>query len=141
MESLSVGGWVEDARGEASVEAFVREHWATVWRAAYAITGDRQLAEDAAQDAFVRALAAWESRDRARPLGPWLRRIAANCAVDLLRRRHGDWLVFLDDAGDMVDDWEGSDAVGLPAGGGALAAAVLELVADRRIVIVLRYWV
>src|SRR5215470_10236087 len=73
-----------------AVDEFVRGHWTPVWRAAYAVTADPQLAEDAAQEAFIRAL---RSLDQVKggPLAPWLRRIAINCAIDQLRRRPREW--------------------------------------------------
>ena len=37
----------------AAVEALFDEHWLTAWRAAYAVSGRDDLADDAAQDAFV----------------------------------------------------------------------------------------
>jgi RNA polymerase sigma-70 factor (ECF subfamily) len=51
------------------------------------MTGDRDLAEECAQDAFTRAVQAWD-RDGvpARP-GAWLTTAARNRAVDVLRRR------------------------------------------------------
>jgi DNA-directed RNA polymerase specialized sigma24 family protein len=39
--------------------AFVEGAWVRLWRSAYAIAGDRQLAEDALQSALVRAYASW----------------------------------------------------------------------------------
>lgn len=52
----------------------------------YRMCGDMQLAEDAAQDAFVRA---WQQLPRYEPRAPfqsWLYRIALNRATDVLRR-------------------------------------------------------
>jgi RNA polymerase sigma-70 factor (ECF subfamily) len=53
----------------------------------YRMCGDVHLAEDAAQDAFIRA---WEALPRYRHRGTfkaWLYRIALNCTRDVLRRR------------------------------------------------------
>ena len=70
---------------EAAGALFDR-YWDHAWRAAYAVTADRSLADDAAQDAVERAFGALDRFDDARPFGPWLKRIAANRAIDLLRR-------------------------------------------------------
>src|SRR5262249_58826580 len=62
-----------------------RRYWRDAWRAAYAITGRRSLADDVAGDGFERAFAALGRFDDRRPFGPWLHRIVANRALDLLR--------------------------------------------------------
>jgi RNA polymerase sigma-70 factor, ECF subfamily len=115
-----------------AIDEFVRGCWAHVWRAAYAVTGDAQLAEDAAQEAFVRALRSLDSLKPV-PVGPWLRRIAINCAVDQLRRRRGEWV-----GSELTTD---SSYLDEPSVGDAdLAAAVLGLSLERRVVVVLHYW-
>ncbi len=53
----------------------------------YRMMGHRQDAEDAAQEAFVRALRSIAGFDPRRPLRPWLLEIAANrCRTALARR-------------------------------------------------------
>ena len=72
---------------QAAVEELFRAHWPACLRSATLITRDPAAAEDIAQEAFLAALAALERFDRARPLGPWLKRIVANRAIDLVRAR------------------------------------------------------
>lgn len=62
---------------EAVSELFHR-HWQGAWRAAFAVCGRRDLANDVAQEAFLRALSRLDEFDESRPLGPWVRRIAVN---------------------------------------------------------------
>lgn len=67
----------------------------SVWRAAYAITGVAQDADDVVQDTFIRLLNTQPSTER--PLRPWLRTVAANLSRDRLRQRkrrayRGPWL-------------------------------------------------
>ena len=67
--------------------ALVERHSRAVFRVAYRVTGNEQDAEDVVQETFLKAyaeLARFESRSG---LGTWLHRIAANCAIDLLRKR------------------------------------------------------
>src|SRR6058998_456457 len=47
---------------------------------------DRDLAEDAVQDTFLRAYASLDRFEEDRPLGPWLNSIAARRCIDLIRR-------------------------------------------------------
>ena len=71
----------------SAISAAFRAEWGQVVATLIAVTGDWDLAEECAQDAFTRALQAWE-RDGvpARP-GAWLTTTARNRAVDVLRRR------------------------------------------------------
>jgi RNA polymerase sigma-70 factor (ECF subfamily) len=66
-------------------EDLVRPHWETAVRLAYLITGSHADAEDAAQDALVKAWRALGRFRSSRPLRPWLLRIVANEARN--RRR------------------------------------------------------
>jgi RNA polymerase sigma-70 factor (ECF subfamily) len=61
-------------------------HWRHIWRAAYGITRRRDLADEVAQEAFIRAASALPRFDTDRPILPWLTRIATNHAIDIMRR-------------------------------------------------------
>jgi len=64
----------------------VHHHRAGVINVVYRMCGDAQLAEDAAQEAFIRA---WQKLPSYQPRSPfrnWLYRIATNVALDTLRR-------------------------------------------------------
>ncbi|MGH3072482.1 MAG: RNA polymerase sigma factor [Gaiellaceae bacterium] len=106
-------------------------YWPVVWRAAYAVTGQRELASDAAQDTFLRAAGALHRFDHRRPLEPWLLRIAVNRAIDLLRMQR--CLVSLEEA----DEPEAFDE---PGPDEDLLASIAKLDAERRTVIALHYW-
>jgi RNA polymerase sigma-70 factor (ECF subfamily) len=74
-------------------EAFrelVERHSRMVFRVAYRITGNAQDAEDVVQEAFLKAYRGFNRFDARASFATWVFRIAANCAVDLLRsrRRH-----------------------------------------------------
>jgi RNA polymerase sigma-70 factor (ECF subfamily) len=78
---------VERAR-KGDLDAFgelLRVHQAEAQRLAYVITGQTGDAEDAVQEAFVKAWRAMDGFDAARPFRPWLLKIVANEAR--MRRR------------------------------------------------------
>jgi RNA polymerase sigma-70 factor (ECF subfamily) len=69
----------------------VRQHQTAIFRLAYLLLGDPDDAEDAAQEAFIRAYRALESFDTSRPLRPWLLRITANLAHNRQRSLGRYW--------------------------------------------------
>jgi RNA polymerase sigma-70 factor, ECF subfamily len=79
-------------RDEASLRALMVEHLPGLRATVRRVLSRRDLAEDAVQEAFVQLS---RKHDTVRgPLGPWLRRVALNAALDLLRiesaqRRNG----------------------------------------------------
>jgi RNA polymerase sigma-70 factor, ECF subfamily len=75
-------------RGELpAFEQLVREFQADVYRFAWHLTRDRDLADDVTQDAFLRAFRFIEGFRGDRKFGSWLFAITRNCAMDALRRR------------------------------------------------------
>lgn len=62
-----------------------REHGRAVHAAVYAVTLDREAAEDAVQEAFVRLLR--NPPRESTNLAAWLKRVAVNHAIDVLRRK------------------------------------------------------
>ncbi|MBN1955355.1 MAG: sigma-70 family RNA polymerase sigma factor [Anaerolineae bacterium] len=81
--------WIEQARA-GDVEAFgllVQMHQAHVYNLAYRMLGNRMEAEDAAQEAFLRAFKHLDRYDLGRPFRTWLLSIASHHCVDRLRRR------------------------------------------------------
>ncbi|MEU6849291.1 sigma-70 family RNA polymerase sigma factor [Actinacidiphila alni] len=75
----------DSAVAEAVADAH-RHQWAFVLAATVRVTRDLDLAEECVQDAYAKALTAWQAGGvPARP-GAWLTTAARNRAVDLLRR-------------------------------------------------------
>jgi RNA polymerase sigma factor (sigma-70 family) len=74
-------------RGEASgVRAMYREYGRLVYAIAHRVLGQHDLAEEAAQQTFVRAWQAAERLDPDRDPAPWLATIAKRAAIDIHRR-------------------------------------------------------
>jgi RNA polymerase sigma-70 factor (ECF subfamily) len=68
-------------------EAFYEREYHRVVGFAYAVAGSWEAAEDATQEAFLRAHRQWERVGRYDQPGAWVRRVAANLAVSAFRRR------------------------------------------------------
>ena len=117
---------------DAAADLF-RRHWRDAWRAAFAITGRRALADDVAADGFERAFSALDRFDERRPFAPWLHRIVANRALDILRAERRLSHADLPDTPDV--------APGHASGDSGLLGAVAELPLERRVAVVLRYGV
>ncbi len=79
---------VRARRGDArAYESLVEEHQAIAFRTAYLITGSAADAEEAAQEAFVRAWLALRRFRRGAEFRPWLLAIVANEARNRVRSR------------------------------------------------------
>lgn len=88
MEAAELEGVRRARNGDAEafrgiVEAYSRP----LWRAAFRVLGDAAAAEDAVQDAFLRAWRALDRFDERAELSTWLYRIAINAAIDHRRER------------------------------------------------------
>jgi RNA polymerase sigma-70 factor, ECF subfamily len=88
MEASELEGVRRARRGDAEtfrgiVEAYSRP----LWRAAFRVLGDQAAAEDAVQDAFLRAWRALDRFDERAEFSTWLYRIAINAAIDHRRER------------------------------------------------------
>ncbi len=67
----------------------VEAHSRHVFGLAFRMTGNEEDAEDVVQETFLKAYRGFARFEGASEVSTWLHRIAANCAVDLLRRRKG----------------------------------------------------
>ena len=79
--------WIERARrGDlGAYSELVQAHQEAAFRAAYLITHDAADAQDAAQEAFLRAYDALGRFDTRRPFRPWLLRIVTNTALNRVK--------------------------------------------------------
>ncbi len=87
----------------------VRIHANGVMTVVYRMCGNVQLAEDAAQETFIRAWVKLESYRPDSPFRNWLYRIAVNTAVDMLRAEKRVLPGALDEFG-LTDDRPGPEA-------------------------------
>lgn len=103
--------WIQQARGgdQAAFGRLVAAYQTPVYNLTYRMLGNVGEAEDAAQEAFLRAYTRLHSYDPQRPFRSWMLSIASHYCIDQLRKRRFTWLSFEDE----IAAPEG------PAGGGA----------------------
>lgn len=112
-------------RGDlGAFEQLVREFQADVYRFAWHLTRDRDLADDVTQDTFLRAFRFLDGFRGDRKFGSWLFSIARNCAMDAMRRRR---FPLLRDPDLALDG-----AVGDAAASAELAAALAAISEEHR---------
>jgi RNA polymerase sigma-70 factor, ECF subfamily len=75
------------AGDEAALNALVSNHYRGVYEVTYRVLGDPELAADAAQDAFVKAVSALAGFRGESSFRTWLLRIASNTARSSGRRK------------------------------------------------------
>jgi RNA polymerase sigma-70 factor (ECF subfamily) len=90
-------------KGDADAfRLLVERHSAKVFRLAWRITGSETTAEDAVQETFLRTYRSLHRFDSRSQFGTWLHRIAANTAIEIMRknRRRQSETPFEDRLGD-----------------------------------------
>ena len=126
--------WVQAALG-GDIDSFGRlceRYYSAQVAVAYSVLGDHQLAEDAAQEAFARALVNLRKLKQPEKFGSWLAQICRNVAIDMTRARLR----------------EGSNAAGAPVRDNSGDEATLRTVrkaidslpASMKEVVILRYY-
>lgn len=139
--------WVTAAL-EGDQDAFadiVYAYQDSVYNLCYRMLGERGEAEDAAQEAFLRAYLNLQRYDPQRPFKTWLLSIASNYCIDRLRRRRLQWMSLDDEpTADRLalssDEPEPEPAALSHEYSAAIQALLNELSPDYRAVVVLRYW-
>ena len=121
----------------------MRRHQRAVLTLLVRLTGDAALAEDLAQEAFVKAFRNLQTFDPARRLSSWLLRIAHNAGVDALRRQRLK-TVPLETAGGDDQPLDPAapdlpDPIEREALAAALQSAMHRLTPDQRSAVSLRY--
>jgi RNA polymerase sigma-70 factor (ECF subfamily) len=81
------GNWTPPARASSDgFEEFVQRHYKPLAKALALMTLDKQLAADAAQDAFLRLQLRWSNGERLEDPVAWLYRVAINRCHDYHRQ-------------------------------------------------------
>jgi RNA polymerase sigma-70 factor (ECF subfamily) len=85
------------AGDEAAFTPLVETYQTAVYNLCYRMLGDAHEAEDAAQEAFLRAYSQLRRYDPTRSFKTWLFSIASHHCIDRLRKRRVTWLSIDDD--------------------------------------------
>jgi RNA polymerase sigma-70 factor (ECF subfamily) len=108
------------------------------------LLGSADRAEDAAQEAFIRAYRALATFDSAQPFGAWIMRIARNHCLDLLRRRSTERALFGNEADEAAlaeaPEPDGLGVVLTAERATAVNAAVAKLPERYRVPLALAYY-
>jgi RNA polymerase sigma-70 factor (ECF subfamily) len=134
------------AGDQAAFAALVDAHQSAVFGTVLRLLADREVAAEVSNRAFFKAYEHLESYDEARPLRAWLVRIAANEALNELRRRRRDAAHTLGGEAAEVElehlsgAPDPADIVARREHGNAIRDAVNRLPEAQRVVVVLRYF-
>jgi len=129
------------AGDQEAYAALVREHERIAYRAAVAITGSRADAQEAVQNAYVKAYRSLRRFRRGAPFRPWLLRIVVNEAHNVRRveRRHERLVARALERNDRETGGMDDALVGREEAE-AILAAIGRLGESDRVVIALRYF-
>ena len=122
---------------ERFLERLMHAYGDELLRTCYLYLKDYQLAEDAVQETFIKAMRAYDSFEHKSSEKTWLMRIAINCCKNVMRTRwfrtrQNDPEDHMNGIGDdPIDDFLEKDSV---------SAAIMALRADDRQIIVLHYY-
>ncbi|HYO89444.1 MAG TPA: sigma-70 family RNA polymerase sigma factor [Candidatus Limnocylindrales bacterium] len=114
-----------------------------VYNLCYRMLSDHVEAEDAAQEAFLRAYLNLRRYDPGRPFKTWLLSIASNHCIDRLRRRRMQYVSIDDPLPSLTlssSEPEPEDAALSHEESRRVQALLDELAPDYRAAIILRYW-
>lgn len=121
----------------------VEVYQAPVFNLAYRMLGNPGEAEEAAQDAFLKALTRLQTYDRSHKFSTWLLSITSHQCIDRLRRRRFTWLSIEDNP---ALEWLASSS-GRPdesalrrEAGDEVRAQLDRLEPTYRLPLILRYW-
>jgi RNA polymerase sigma-70 factor (ECF subfamily) len=125
--------------------ALVEMHQIAVFNLCYRMLGNRAEAEDAAQEAFLRAYSQFHRYDPSRPFKTWLLSIASHYCIDCLRRRRVRWCDIEDEplSGHpaLRERSFGPEEAAIRHDQSASIQGILEqLAAKDRAALVMRYW-
>lgn len=137
--------WIEAARrgDQNAFSKLVQAYQIPVYNLSYRMLGNAQEAEDAAQEAFLRAYKRLSTYQPDRKFSNWILSIASHYCIDRLRRRRFVWLSVEDNpavAWLASDDEQPDDAALRSERAEEVRSMLQHLAPEYRAPLVLRYW-
>ncbi|MBK8933251.1 MAG: sigma-70 family RNA polymerase sigma factor [Chloroflexi bacterium] len=139
--------WLDEARqgDKAAFGKLIEAYQTPVYNLAYRMLNNAGEAEEAAQEAFIRAYTRLDSYDPAHKFSTWMLSITSNYCIDIIRKRRA-LLLSIDEPlpphpALMSDNSKGPEAQVVMNEQQEMVQALLsELPEDYRGTVVLRYW-
>ena len=78
-----------DLENEASLETIIKDNEPKIINLIYGMTGDYHIAQDLAQETFIKAFRSRQSFNGQSKISTWLYRIAVNTTIDYQRKQFG----------------------------------------------------
>lgn len=133
------------AGDDTAFTGLVETYQTPIYNLCYRMLGEANEAEDAAQEAFLRAYSQLNRYDPARSFKTWLFSIASHYCIDCLRKRRLTWLSIDDEAlpphPNLREPTLGPEEATVRREQSALIQKVLgKLSPEDRSVMVMRYW-
>jgi RNA polymerase sigma-70 factor (ECF subfamily) len=129
---------------EVAFAALYRLHYRQVRSLCRHLLGSAERAEDAAQEAFMRAYRGFAGYDPSQPFAGWIMRIARNYCIDVVRRRSREATLFGTEAAEAAaleaTEDGGLGELLLAERADAVNAAVAKLPERYRLPLVLAYY-
>ena len=94
---------MDSTRATRVFEMLVRQNEAMLITYIRALVPDASLADDIFQDTMITAWRKFDDYDQTRPLGPWLRGIAANLIRNAGRKKAADLLIFSESVQEFIE--------------------------------------
>ena len=137
--------WLRQARDgdELAFGYIVEAYERPVYNLCYRMLGDRALAEDAAQETFIKAFLGLKRYDPQRVFVNWLLSIASHHCIDRLRRRRLQFVPLESERGviDIADKKLGPEGeMARAEQEHEIRQSLLQLAAKDRAAVVLHYW-
>lgn len=88
----------------AAYEELIAMNEKKIYNLAYKMLGNREDAEDALQETFLKAFSAINGFKGNSKISTWLHSIASNVCMDILRKRHPELFLSIDDNDDDTRD-------------------------------------